>query len=66
MPDDDSLIISKTVAMYSAMECAALLLLNPRARVALAGSLAPLIAPDVESLLGLDVAVYDDGARQGG
>ena len=59
MPDDNSLRI-RTVAMFSAMECAALLLLNSRARVALAGSLAPLIAPDVESLLGMDVAVYDE------
>jgi putative methanogenesis marker protein 12 len=59
MPDDTSLR-TRTVAMFSAMECAALLLLNPRARVALAGSLAPLIAPDVESLLGLDVTVYDE------
>jgi len=42
------------------MECASLLLLNSRARVALAGSLAPAIAPEVESLLGQDVAVYDE------
>jgi putative methanogenesis marker protein 12 len=59
LPDEDNLRI-RTVAMFSAMECAALLLLNSRARVALAGSLAPLIAPDVESLLGMDVAVYDE------
>jgi len=59
LPDDESLRI-RTVAMFSAMECAALLLLNPRARVALAGSLAPLLAPEVESLLGTDVAVYDE------
>jgi putative methanogenesis marker protein 12 len=59
LPDDADLRI-RTVAMFSAMECAALLLLNPRARVALAGSLAPLLAPDVESLLGQDVAVYDE------
>ncbi|MFA5220737.1 MAG: methanogenesis marker 12 protein [Methanoregula sp.] len=50
----------RTVAMFSAMECAALLLLNPRAKVALAGSLAPVIAPEVEQLLGCDVAVYDE------
>lgn len=50
----------RTVAMFSAMECAALLLLNPRAKVALAGSLAPVIAPEVEMLLGCDVAIYDE------
>jgi putative methanogenesis marker protein 12 len=50
----------RTVAMFSAMECAALLLLNPRAKVALAGSLAPGIAGEVEQLLGCDVAIYDE------
>ena len=59
LPDDGDLRM-RTVAMFSAMECAALLLLNPRARVALAGSLAPTIAPEVEALLGQDVAVYDE------
>ncbi|MGB8220801.1 MAG: methanogenesis marker 12 protein [Methanoregula sp.] len=59
LPDEDNLRI-RTVAMFSAMECAALLLLNARARVALAGSLASLIVPEVESLLGQDVAVYDE------
>ncbi|MFY9981853.1 MAG: methanogenesis marker 12 protein [Methanoregula sp.] len=59
LPEEGNLRM-RTVAMFSAMECAALLLLNPRARVALAGSLAPLIAPDVESLLDTDVAVYDE------
>jgi putative methanogenesis marker protein 12 len=48
------------VAMFSAMECAALRLLNPRAAIALAGSLAPVIAPEVRTLLGTDVAVYDE------
>jgi putative methanogenesis marker protein 12 len=48
------------VAMFSAMECAALRLLNPRAAIALAGSLAPGIAPYVRNLLGTDVAVYDE------
>ncbi len=48
------------VAMFSAMECAALRLLNPRAAIALAGSLAPAIAPEVWKLLGTDVAVYDE------
>ena len=59
LPDKNDLRM-RTVAMFAAMECAALLLLNARARVALAGSLAPLIAPEVESLLGQDVAVYDE------
>jgi putative methanogenesis marker protein 12 len=50
----------RTIAMFSAMECAALRLLNPHAKVALAGSLAPVIAQEVRELLGLDVAVYDE------
>ncbi len=49
-----------TVAMFTAMECAAMRLLNPRAPVALAGSLAPVVAPDVGSLLGSKPAVYDE------
>lgn len=48
------------IAMFSAMECAALRLLNPCAAIALAGSLAPAIAPEVRNLLGTDVAVYDE------
>jgi len=59
IPDTDNLRI-RTIAMFSAMECASLLLLNPRAKVALAGSLAPLVAPEVEVLLGTDVEVYDE------
>jgi len=35
-------------------------LLNPRASVALAGSLAPILAPEVEKLLGRNVAVFDE------
>ena len=50
----------RTVALFAAMECAALLLLAPAARVALAGSLAPRIAGEVESVLGRPVAVYDE------
>jgi len=50
----------RSVAMFAAMECAALLILNTRARVALAGSLAPVIAPEVRKLLGRDVAVFDE------
>jgi len=48
------------VAMFAATECAALRLLHARARIALAGSLAPLIAADVRGLLCSDVAVYDE------
>ena len=59
LPEDNELRM-RTVAMFAAMECTSLLLLNSRARVALAGSLAPAIAPEVESLLGQDVAVYDE------
>jgi putative methanogenesis marker protein 12 len=50
----------RSVAMFTAMECAALLLLNPAASVALAGSLAPVVAPEVKMLLGRDVAVFDE------
>ncbi len=50
----------RSVAMFTAMECAALLLLNPTASVALAGSLAPVVAPEVKMLLGRDVAVFDE------
>jgi len=50
----------RTVAMFAAMECAAMRLLNPGAPVALAGSLAPIVAPEVGALLGSDVAVYDE------
>jgi putative methanogenesis marker protein 12 len=50
----------RSVAMFAAMECAALRLLNTRATVAIAGSLAHVIAPEVEALLGRDVAVFDE------
>jgi len=50
----------RAVAMFAAMECAALLLLNRNAKVALAGSLAPVIASEVKSLLDCDIAVYDE------
>lgn len=49
-----------TMAMFAAMECAAMLLVNPGAKVALAGSMAPVIAPEVETLLSRKVAVYDE------
>ncbi|MDD4566905.1 MAG: methanogenesis marker 12 protein, partial [Methanoculleus chikugoensis] len=38
----------ETMAMFAAMECASMLLLNPGANVALAGSMAPAIAPRVK------------------
>jgi putative methanogenesis marker protein 12 len=50
----------RAVAMFAAMECAALRLLNTRAKVALAGSLAPGIAQEVRELLRCDVAVYNE------
>jgi len=50
----------RTIAMFSAMECAALLILNPCAKVALAGSLASVIGPEVGHLLGRPVSVYDE------
>ncbi|MCE5339089.1 MAG: methanogenesis marker 12 protein [Methanomicrobiaceae archaeon] len=50
----------ETMAMFAAMECASMLLINPGARVALAGSMAPPIAPGVEALLAREVAVYDE------
>ena len=50
----------RTIAMFAAMECAAMLVLNQKARVALAGTLAPAIAPAVEAHLKREVAVYDE------
>jgi putative methanogenesis marker protein 12 len=54
------------LALFSAMECAALLLLNPDARVALAGSLGPTISGDVSALLCREVAVYDEWCASSG
>ncbi|MDD1679843.1 MAG: methanogenesis marker 12 protein [Methanomicrobiales archaeon] len=48
------------LALFAAMECAALRILNPRARVALSGSVAAWVAPEIERLLGEPVAVYDE------
>jgi hypothetical protein len=50
----------RTVALFAAMECASLLLLCPAARVALAGSIAQAVAPEVRTLLRRDVVVYDE------
>jgi len=57
MPEGEQV---RTVAMFSAMECAALLLLNPCAKVAVAGSLAPAIGKEVGTLLGREVTLYDE------
>ena len=57
LPEEEQM---QAVAMFAAMECAALRLLNERAKVALAGSLAPVIAGEVRELLGCDVVVYDE------
>jgi putative methanogenesis marker protein 12 len=57
MPEHERM---RTVAMFAAMECAAMLLMNQKARIALAGTLAPVIAPEVQSLLKKEVAVYDE------
>lgn len=50
----------RTLAMFSAMECAAMLLLNEKAQIALAGTLAPVVAPEVKRLLKREIAVYDE------
>lgn len=63
LPEDQRI---GSVAMFAAMECAALLLLNTRARVALAGSLAPVIASEVKDLLGQDVAIFDEWCASSG
>ncbi len=49
-----------TLALFSAMECVALRVLNPRARIALAGTCAPDIAQEVERLLGEKPTVFDE------
>jgi putative methanogenesis marker protein 12 len=63
LPEDQRM---RAVAMFAAMECAALLLLNTRARVALAGSLAPIIGSEVKGLLGQDVAIFDEWCASSG
>jgi hypothetical protein len=50
----------RTLALFSAMECAALRVLSPGVRIALAGTCAPAIAPEVEALLGEKPAVFDE------
>jgi putative methanogenesis marker protein 12 len=50
----------RTLALFSAMECAALRVLSPHAAIALAGTCAPLIAAEVETILGEKPAVFDE------
>ena len=54
------------LALFSAMECAALRILNQGARIALAGSIGPLISHDVSDLLGSEVEVYDEWCASSG
>ena len=63
MPESERL---RTIAMFAAMECAALLLLAPDATVVLAGSLAPAVADEVAGLLDRRVAVGDEWAAARG
>jgi hypothetical protein len=51
---------NQALALFAAMECAALRILNPKARVALSGSDARIVAEEIGRLLGLEVAVYDE------
>jgi len=48
------------LGLFAAMECAALLVLAPHARVALSGSIAAAVAETVQSLLGREITVYDE------
>ena len=57
LPENERL---PAIAMFAAMECAAMSLLNKNAKIALAGGLAPSIARNVREILGQDVAVYDE------
>ncbi|WP_440950140.1 thiamine pyrophosphate-dependent enzyme [Methanosphaerula subterraneus] len=63
MPEEQQV---RTVAMFAAMECAAMLLLNRSAKVVLAGSLAPKVAPEVAELLQKQPVVYDEWAAAEG
>ncbi len=50
----------RALALFAAMECAALRILNPGAPVALAGTCAPAIAREAEALLGERPAIFDE------
>jgi putative methanogenesis marker protein 12 len=51
---------NSALALFAAMECAALRILNPQAKMALSGSVAHMVAPEIERLLGQPVAIYDE------
>jgi len=55
-----------TIAMFAAMECASLKLLNRNAPVALAGSMAEEVSDAVSCLLDEEVFVYDEWAASDG
>jgi len=57
MPEADK---ERTLALFAAMEIAALSVLNPEAKLALAGSCGPYIAAEVETLLKRPVRVFDE------
>lgn len=63
MPEEEQI---RTIAMFAAMECAAMLLLNRSAQVVLAGSLAPEVAPEIAGLLLKQPVVYDEWAAAEG
>lgn len=54
------------LSLFTAMECAGLRLLNEKAAIALSGSMGPVVAADVERLLGADVAIYDEWCAASG
>jgi putative methanogenesis marker protein 12 len=57
LPED---LRKSALAMFTAMECVSMKLLNRDAKVALAGSMAQKISAEVESLLQEKVFVYDE------
>lgn len=50
----------QTIALFVAMECAAMQILAPGAPIALCGSLSALIASEVTSLLHQDLVIFDE------
>jgi putative methanogenesis marker protein 12 len=63
LPSDQQI---PALAMFAAMECAALSLLAPGAPVAVCGSLAEAVRPGVIALLGEDVLILDEWAAARG
>lgn len=57
LPDDQQ---TPALAMFAAMECAALRLLAPKAPIALCGSLSEVVKPDVTELLGVEPLILDE------